>query len=120
MAPGTKIDQWPQSANLASSQFNVLASGSYWTIVSAIDNTRCIDAGTGQIGSIPTIQKCNGASSQQWIFQINGSGYGSAFIQNVASGNCLESSSDTVQGSAIDISDCVRHSWREFWILGSL
>src|SRR5581483_9116575 len=115
-AIGTQLQQWSLAAGLASAQLSVLASGSYWKIVAGKDSSKCFDAGAGTNGTVVTLQTCNGSAQQQWAFKTDG-GYGSAYIQNVGSGRCLDSMGKT-QGLSIDVSDCVQGSWQEFWILG--
>lgn len=115
MYPGTRLQQWDSSANLTSSQFNVLANGANWAIAPARDNTKCLDAGDGYDGAVVTIQTCNGSSSQQWTVNTNG-GYGTAYFQNIGSGRCL-TAAGTGQGAAIAVNTCQRVSWQEFRIL---
>ena len=112
-AAGTVINQWPRSANLASSQFSVLQSGSYWNVVPILDTGKCMTGG-GADGAKVTLQACNGAANQQWAFKTDG-GYGTAFMQNQSNGLCLQSN-DKLQGTAMVVSDCALHSWREFQI----
>ncbi len=114
-AAGTQLQQWPLSANLDSSQFSILLSGIYWKFVAKKDATKCLDAGAGTNGTVVTLQTCNGSPRQQWAFNTDG-GYGSAFIQNVGSGRCLDATGKT-QGLAMDVYDCGKGSWQEFWIL---
>ena len=98
---GTQLQQWPLSANLASSQFSVLLSGLNWKIVAKNDSTKCLDAGAGTNGTVVTLQTCNGSAQQQWAFHTDG-GYGSAYVQNVGSGRCLNATGKT-QGLVMDV-----------------
>jgi hypothetical protein len=111
---GTRLNQWPKSANASSSQFSVLASGSHWTIVPVNDATKCV-AGAGSNGTPVTLQTCDGSTAQQWAFNTATSGYGTALVQNLASGRCLYSS-DQLQGTTVVVNDCSVHSWMEFQI----
>jgi len=113
--PGTRVQQWARSANLTSSQFFVRSSGANWTIVPVRDGTKCLDAGAGYDGAVVAIQTCNGSASQQWVVNTNG-GYGTAYLQNVGSGRCLNATSPS-QGAAIAVNSCQRVSWQEFRIL---
>jgi hypothetical protein len=116
---GTKLDQWPMSANGNGSWFKVLAgpSGS-WTFRPAWDTSKCVDAGVGTSGTVPTIQSCNGSTKQQFTVTPNG-GYGTLYITNVGTGLCLMSADPTNAGTPTQLSTCSHVSWQEYRVLGS-
>ena len=115
-SPGTRVDQWPLSANGDGSYFKVLAGASgTWTFRPAWDTSKCVDSGAGAEGSAPTIQVCNGGTTQQFTVTPNG-GYGTVYIQNVSSGRCMDTGSSA--GSSANLSTCDHVSWQEYRVLG--
>ena len=115
-SPGTRVDQWPLSANGNGSYFKVLAGASgTWTFRPAWDTSKCVDAGGGRRGQHPDHPGCNGGTSQQFTVTPNG-GYGTVYIQNVSSGRCMNTGSTA--GSSATLATCAHASWQEFRVLG--
>jgi hypothetical protein len=116
--PGTPLDQWPESSNGGGSRLQIFSAASgNWTIRPAWDTNKCVDAGAGANGSVPTIQSCNGGTRQQFSITGNG-GYGTVYIKNVASNRCLGSAANS-SGAATGLYDCVQNSWQEYRVLAS-
>ena len=116
--PGTRLEQWPMSQNGDGSYFKVLAGPSgTWTFRPGWDTSKCVDAGNGTDGTVPTIQSCNGSTKQQFTVTPNG-GFGTVYIGNVGSGLCLMSSDPTNAGTPTQLSSCSHVSWQEYRVLG--
>jgi pimeloyl-ACP methyl ester carboxylesterase len=50
------------------------------------NNTKCMDAGSGQSGTAVTINDCNGGNGQKWLANANGT------VTNAQTGACLDAS----------------------------
>jgi hypothetical protein len=110
---GTKVQIW---------SCNGLRTSQDWTYVpdSQPDGAgtlrihgKCLDiAGNGVASASPVqLDGCDGRANQQWSLD-----YGAAWLQNPASGRCLNDPGWTVNGTQVDIATCA-DSFRQLFLL---
>jgi len=100
------IQQWNQSANLASSAFMMAANGSSWTISPANQSGNCVDAGAASSGTGLVLNSCSGASSQKWNISANAAN-GSFTVVNASTNRCMNiRGGSTSAGAVMEVAAC--------------
>jgi len=109
---GGIVQQWNQSANLNSSDFDFLVvSGVNHRIVMRTDHSKCVDGGSGLNGGAVVVATCNGSTGQTWSVNPMPAKYGTFWIKHTGTNRCLSvPGNSTIQraaGTDLQVQDCV-------------
>jgi hypothetical protein len=100
------IQQYGASAKLATSVFNMTASGSNWTLAPASNPGQCLDAGAGTNGTGIVKASCNGSAQQAWSISPDVQ-TGNFFVKVTSTNRCMTvRGGNAAAGAVMEVDDC--------------